>query len=229
MVIAIALALSINALSQTGKHIFSCDECFPDSMGYYISKALPAGWSLERNGKRLVISRTDSVYFDSPPALNPDYIYEPGPDTADYYRSYPKHKLEVYIDFRDQNWTDATYEDSVRYDTCILRLLNGLMHNRRMPGETLPDEDYRLKDTIKMLCKKYVKLPEAFTQSLAMYLLNNVPKGYNVLSTKARNIGGEKAHEPLFKEIADLKNICKRVIHDHLNIPCGTLDASGHF
>jgi hypothetical protein len=198
------------------KKKYSYEEGYADSMGYYISKALPNGWTLQRFDRRLAISRNDSVYLQFNEPLNPDYVYSQ--DTADYYLTLPKYKLYIYVDFPLSNWTSYNMDICKRHNDSIYKLMKevGNKNGYYRGNNSIASYDRECKD-MELLNAQLIVLPVAFTNWFGIYVSDNLPRSTEVVDSKKKH-RYSTLRLPINKEIKQVKDSCVKTINTHLDI-----------
>jgi hypothetical protein len=217
LILILLILAYANVFSQALKSRPEYEEVFADSMCYYLSKAIPSGWSIKRYDRRLVLSRKDSVYLQFDVPLNSPYIFDN--DTTDGYRSYPKYKFQIYVDFPLEEWTDSAFHlCQVHNDSIQYLIEQEVKQSRKKPIADQMGEHVRIEKRLTFLDAQLINLPIAITNWFGIYMSDNCPKGCLAIDTRAEGRGSDAVHKVINKEIAEVKNICTNIIKAHLKI-----------
>lgn len=157
------------------------------------------------------------MYLQFEVPLNSPYIFNN--DTADFYRSHPKYKFQIYIDFPLEDWTDSTWSNCQRHNDSINELIDQeVKQSRKKTVADQMSEHVRIEERLTFLYAQIINLPIAHTNGFGIYMSDNCPKGCMVLDTHAEGKGKDAYYKAIDKEIAEVKAICTSIIMAHLKI-----------
>lgn len=198
-----SVAISVKGLVPDAKHHNSSGINYIDSVQKDIALHLPAGWTIKRYDRRLVVCRTDSAYMEFEQPMNQDYSYESGKSAKDKWSSLSKYKIEMYIDFTLESWTDSTVNVAKMHNDSIEKEIGKVQAKYSKAHSGMAGYD-RMRTEKRLLQAQLIKTPVAIRQ-YAVFISDNSPQGAEFYDTSS-------SHHNLSRQIIVVRSVCAEVV-----------------